>query len=61
MGIVAIMNVAPFRHQLDTRRLTNGRHEVELRALDGQGGIVAQKKMSIMGDNAASEGGAPAS
>ena len=55
------MNVAPFRHQLDTRRLTNGRHEVELRALDGQGGIVAQKKMSIMVDNAASEGGAPAS
>jgi hypothetical protein len=59
--IVAIMNVAPFRHQLDTRRLTNGRHEVELRALDGQGGIVAQKKMSIMVENAASEGGAPAS
>ncbi len=49
--IVAIMNSTPFRHDLDTRRLTNGRHEVELRALDGESGVVAQRKTVILVDN----------
>ncbi|HEX2998941.1 MAG TPA: TcfC E-set like domain-containing protein, partial [Armatimonadota bacterium] len=49
--VQAIMNVAPFRHELDTRRLPNGRHEVELRALDGQGGVVAERKTAILVDN----------
>lgn len=49
--VSAILNVTPFRHNLDTSRLTNGRHEVEMRALDPQGDILAQKKTMILVDN----------
>lgn len=48
---VAMLNTSPFRHDLDTRRLSNGLHEVELRAVDAAGSIIAQKKTTILVDN----------
>lgn len=49
--LVAMMNTAPFRHNLDTRTLANGKHEVELRAVDKQGTILAQRKSTIIVEN----------
>ncbi|NLC57435.1 MAG: hypothetical protein GX774_11405 [Armatimonadetes bacterium] len=57
--IVAILNVPPYRYELDTRRYDNGRHEVELRAMDAQGGILAQRKMPILVDNASTPSPSP--
>jgi hypothetical protein len=49
--VAAILNMPPFRYDLDTRRLTNGVHEVELRAVDVAGGIIAQRRTEVMVEN----------
>ncbi|HZO87248.1 MAG TPA: Ig-like domain-containing protein [Chthonomonadaceae bacterium] len=57
--VVAAQNTPPFVYTWDTRQVSDGEHVVEIRALNGGGGLLTRARALIVVHNAASEASAP--